>query len=301
MPGYIGDFATSSRIDDDFTTVSADGTPTAVTSGSICVRRSGGSALAPAGAVLTASGGMYHVIIFTGSATSYFTAGADYCTFFGGGTITTTSVVGYVVNTFSIDNRMYRSNVLQVNGVSASLVDASAVADAVWDEGRSGHTSAGTYGESVTGVINTTSANVKEWLGVTPNALISGRVDANAAAVTTSADVKQWLASTPNALISGRVDSNTQAMAAGVVDASAVAADAGQELADALLDRTNAIETGLTVRQAHRLESAAAAGKLSGAATTNVLIRNAVADSKNRIDATVDSDGNRTAITTDVT
>lgn len=72
-------------------------------------------------------------------------------------------------------------------------------------------------------------------------------------------------------------------------------------IADAHLDRADAIETGLTPRQAHRLEAAAAAGKLSGAATTNVLIRNAVADSKNRIDATVDQDGNRTAVTTDVT
>lgn len=71
--------------------------------------------------------------------------------------------------------------------------------------------------------------------------------------------------------------------------------------ADALLDRANAIETGLTLRQALRLLAAAAAGKLSGAATTTITIRNAVADSKARITATVDSDGNRSAITTDVT
>lgn len=71
-------------------------------------------------------------------------------------------------------------------------------------------------------------------------------------------------------------------------------------VADALLDRADAIEIGLTLRQAHRLESAAAAGKLSGAATNTVIIRNAVADAKARITATVDADGNRSAITTDV-
>lgn len=71
-------------------------------------------------------------------------------------------------------------------------------------------------------------------------------------------------------------------------------------IADAELDRANAIETGLTPRQAHRLEAAAAAAKLSGAATNTVTIRNAVADSKNRIVATVDANGNRTAVTTDV-
>jgi ActR/RegA family two-component response regulator len=70
--------------------------------------------------------------------------------------------------------------------------------------------------------------------------------------------------------------------------------------ADALLDRSNGIETGLTLRQALRLISAASAGKLSGAATTTVTIRN-VGDTKNRITATVDADGNRSAVTTDAT
>lgn len=71
--------------------------------------------------------------------------------------------------------------------------------------------------------------------------------------------------------------------------------------AAALLDLADGVETGLTPRQAIRLIVAAAAGKLSGAATTTITIRNAVADSKDRVIATVDSDGNRTAITTDLT
>ena len=44
---------------------------------------------------------------------------------------------------------------------------------------------------------------------------------------------------------------------------------------------------------------AALVGKLSGAATTTVTIRD-VNDTKNRIIATVDADGNRTAVTEDV-
>lgn len=70
--------------------------------------------------------------------------------------------------------------------------------------------------------------------------------------------------------------------------------------ADALLDRANAIETGVTPRQAMRLELAAAAGKLSGAETDTVVIRNAVADTKDRITATVDENGNRLDVTVDV-
>ena len=87
---------------------------------------------------------------------------------------------------------------------------------------------------------------------------------------------------------------------AGAINAAALATDAANEIADALLDRTDAIETGLTLRGAIRLDTAALAGKLSGAAGTTVTIRN-VGDTKARITATVDSDGNRSAVTTDAT
>jgi hypothetical protein len=70
--------------------------------------------------------------------------------------------------------------------------------------------------------------------------------------------------------------------------------DAGDNMADG-------VETGLTKRNAFRLMAAAAAGKLSGAAGPTVVIRNAVADSKDRVTATVDASGNRTAITVDLT
>lgn len=70
-------------------------------------------------------------------------------------------------------------------------------------------------------------------------------------------------------------------------------------LAQSLLDLQD-VETGLTVREALRLIAAATAGEVSGAATSTVTIRNAVADSKNRIVATVDGDGNRSAITYDL-
>jgi len=70
--------------------------------------------------------------------------------------------------------------------------------------------------------------------------------------------------------------------------------------ATALLDASNGVETGYTLRQALKLILASLAGKLSGAATTSVSIRD-VTDSKTRIAATVDSDGNRTAFTYDLT
>ena len=72
------------------------------------------------------------------------------------------------------------------------------------------------------------------------------------------------------------------------------------EFAQYVLDTEN-VETGLSVRNALRLMAAAMAGELSGAAGTTITIRNAFADDKDRIVATVTSEGNRTAITYDLT
>ena|SRR3990167_5460669 len=71
-------------------------------------------------------------------------------------------------------------------------------------------------------------------------------------------------------------------------------------IANALLDLTDGIETDYTLRQSQRIILASAAAKLSGAATTNVLIRD-INDTKNRINATVDANGNRTVVVLDVT
>lgn len=71
-------------------------------------------------------------------------------------------------------------------------------------------------------------------------------------------------------------------------------------LAAALLDGADAIEAGLTLRQALRIIAAATAGKVSGGGTTTITFRSAEADDTDRIVATVDSNGNRTAITLDL-
>jgi len=60
------------------------------------------------------------------------------------------------------------------------------------------------------------------------------------------------------------------------------------------------VEGSYTAVQLLRIALAAMAGKLSGAATTTVSIRD-LGDTKNRIVATVDADGNRSAVTLDGT
>lgn len=81
---------------------------------------------------------------------------------------------------------------------------------------------------------------------------------------------------------------------------SAQSAPTANENADALLDRTDGVETSFTLRQAMRLVLAVLAGKASGLTSTVAVYRD-VNDTTDRIVATVDADGNRTSITRDVT
>lgn len=100
---------------------------------------------------------------------------------------------------------------------------------------------------------------------------------------------------------SAQLGVNVVSVANDALTAAAAASDLAAEIAAGVWDLTDGVESGLTPRQAMRLQSAAAAGKISGAATTTVLVYNAVAASKVRVTATVDADGNRTAITYDLT
>ncbi len=66
-------------------------------------------------------------------------------------------------------------------------------------------------------------------------------------------------------------------------------------------DLANGIEVGLTPRGSMRLMAAALCGKISGAGSATETVRNAVADSLNRLIYQTDSSGNRTGITYVVT
>jgi len=73
----------------------------------------------------------------------------------------------------------------------------------------------------------------------------------------------------------------------------------GDELATEFMDLADGVEVSLTLRQAMRLLSAVISGEASiGGGGTTVTFRN-VTDTKDRVIATVDATGQRTAITTD--
>lgn len=77
-----------------------------------------------------------------------------------------------------------------------------------------------------------------------------------------------------------------------VVKAAGLAADAVDEILDEVVEGTT------TLRQAIKIMLSALVAKVSGGGTTTITFRD-IGDSKDRITATVDADGNRTAVTLD--
>lgn len=88
---------------------------------------------------------------------------------------------------------------------------------------------------------------------------------------------------------------------AAVGSAMALTSSERDSVADALLDRANAVETSLTVRNALRAMSAMLFGRVTGAQTGTEVFREAVADVKARVTITDDATGNRSVVSTDFT
>ncbi|HKR56937.1 MAG TPA: hypothetical protein VJS20_11610 [Gemmatimonadales bacterium] len=145
-----------------------------------------------------------------------------------------------------------------------------------WDEARSNHTTSGSFGEGVASVQGNVTGNVAGTVGAA--ASVTGNVGGNVAgsvnSVTTGVTVTTNNDKTGYALTSGERTS----------------------IADAQLDEANGVETSLTMRQALRLIAAVSGGKTNGMNTTTAHVRD-VNDTANRVTATLDGNGNRTAVT----
>lgn len=177
-------------------------------------------------------------------------------------------------------------------------------------------------GETIMGAtdaITVTTNNDKTGYSLADDAITASKFDESTAFPLKSADSGSTLVARTGAdsdtleTLSDQLDSKASQSSVDTIDGivDAILLDTGTDgvvlssttlnaIADALLDRTAGVETNRTPRQALRIILASAAGKLSGAATTTVAIRD-TNDSKDRITATVDADGNRTAVTLDAT
>lgn len=175
-----------------------------------------------------------------------------------------------------------------------------------------------------TGAIEVDTQDIQTRL---PAALVSGRIDASvgamaaevmtaaAAAADLTTELQSGLATaaalstvagyldTEVAAILAAVDTEVAAIKAKTDNLPAAPAATGDipsagAIADAVLDEV--VEGSVTLRQSVRLANAALGGKASGLDTTNPKYRD-LADTKDRIDATVDANGNRSAVTRDLT
>lgn len=99
-------------------------------------------------------------------------------------------------------------------------------------------------------------------------------------------------------IAAGKIAAQVKGMDADVLTASALATDAGDEIADQVADEV--YEGTLTLREVIRILLAVLGGKSSGGGTATITFRDN-ADTKNRVVATVESDGDRTAMTLDGT
>lgn len=169
------------------------------------------------------------------------------------------------------------TNVTTVNGLAAGVITATAIADGAID--------AATF---ASGAIDATA------LAADAGTEIGTAVWASATRTLTAIDEDSTTLDL-DATIRASVG-----LAAANLDTQLDALPTANENADALLDRSDAVEVGMTPRQSLRLVSSTVGAKLSGAGTTTETFRNAVADSKDRVTATVDASGNRTAIAYDL-
>lgn len=202
------------------------------------------------------------------------------------------------------------------------LIDGSRIADLVWDASLVSHLISGSTGAA----LNAAGAAGDPWSTALPgaygsgtagkivgdniNATISSRATQTSVDdVPTNAELATALGAADDATLaaisalSSHGDS-TWSTASGFSTHSAadVWAVTARRLSAAGIDDIldEVVEGSYTLRQYMRGFAAAMLGKASGLDTTNALYRD-TADSKDRIDATVDADGNRTAVTLDLT
>lgn len=173
--------------------------------------------------------------------------------------------------------------------------------------------------------------DVSLWRGTQPNTLTSGRLDATAVIVSDktgysltattglgnqTANITGNLSGSVGSVsgnVGGSVGSVVAAVTVGTINTNAITAGSiatsalngkgdwnigktGYALSSSGLDAIT-VETGLNARQSLAIIASSAAGVLAGAATATVTIAAAGVPATNRITATTDASGNRTAVT----
>ena len=206
---WLGDFHAGVTIETDFTTVDSTGLPTALAGGTISVYKDQSTTESTSGVTLTASfdarTGMNHVTITCSSDTTFYVRGSRYRITMTAGTVSSVSMIGYVVGEFSIG---CTPGVI-CSGTAQSATSTTLVLQATetLGDGDIGWTlevtSASTGAKQralVTGYVASSKTATLAWSGgVTPTGTITYTGYASAPGSTISpapADVRQWVGGT---------------------------------------------------------------------------------------------------------
>jgi hypothetical protein len=299
----LGDFDTSTVLYGKFTTYRpSTGAPfTLAGTPALSVYKDNSTTQSTTGVTLTVDfdsvTGLHHFAIDTSADGTFYAAGSFFDIVITTGTVDSVSAVGTVVGSFTLR----KTSALKPT-VAGRALDVSTGGEAGVDWANVGSPTttlvlSGTTVKTATDV----ETDTQDIQGRLPAALITGRIDASVGAMASAVLTASAIAA--DAITDAKVAADvTIASVTGSVGSVATNGITGGSFAAgamdaALLDLINGIETGLTLRQALRLIAAACAGKASGLATTTATYRNAVADTTDRLVATVDANGNRTAIT----
>jgi hypothetical protein len=177
-------------------------------------------------------------------------------------------------------DKVWSSAARTLTSLGASLVQE------IWDRATSALATAGSIGKLIVDNLNATITSRSSQASVDT---VDDFLDTEVAAIKAKTDL---IPASPAAV------GSAMTLAADSVNASALNPDAITELLNALGARI--VEGAITYDQVMRLMLAAEGAKTSGGGTTTFTIRDA-SDTKDRVVATVDSDGNRTAVTRDLT
>lgn len=269
---YLGDYLLGSTVSCRFTTVQATGAPTTL-SGSpvISCYPSGTTTELTAGVTLTVDydsrTGLNNVAVVASGGNAYAVS-TDYDIVITTGTVNSVSVVGYVVGTFSIQNRF--TNVTQIGGTTQTAKDLGAI-NVTNLNTLSGHDPGATLGTStltqaqVTGgaytvqssscvlgdarvaqldaAVTTRMATYTQptgFLAATFPGTVASTTNITGGTITTVTTLTNLPSIPANWITAAGINTaafTSAKFAAGAIDAAALATDAGNEIADAILDR----------------------------------------------------------------
>ena len=162
MPGYIGDFSLGATFDTLFTSVYTNGKPVTLDTGSAYIFADNGTTSITAGVTTTlnvaAVAGLNGIRVVATSGNGYATAKNYHIMI--NGSISDIPVSGYMVASFSIENRNTQANLTRWNGVSVTASTLLPVVVRMWDT-----ISVSASNVAVTDFSTRLNANVQQWSG----------------------------------------------------------------------------------------------------------------------------------------